>query len=159
FGLMGKDAEGATKQIVGAMFDKDPTVNGAAAKIIPDVNPVVGEPVLALVKGESYEDRLNAVKKLGSLGEKGEGAVPALLRFKHDVKPEDAGKFMSALASVGANDKEVAAAITAWAVKDPDPKVRAAAGKVLGKLGDPAEVLNSLVQSLYTERTKARRLN
>src|SRR5207249_3923935 len=98
------------------------------------VNPTVAGPVLNLVTGETYEVRLSGVLALAKLGPTGLPAIPALLVFLRQAKPEDRGKVVQAIADVGVKDPQVAVLIATMALRDPDPAIRAAALAALPKM-------------------------
>ncbi len=135
-GLLGKDAIGASKDIVVALYDSSPEVRKVAGQTLPMVNPAISQPVLTLARSDDRDAKAQAVKDLGKQGPDAIGAMPALMNTFDQTKGADKGQVLLAMAAVGSQDKEMTAKVAMWALKDPDPAVRAAALQALPKMAD-----------------------
>lgn len=84
--------------------------------------------------------RLRAVKALGNLGPAAKIAIPNLLTALQDTDADVRRAAVTALRVIVPNAPPIAAIVQAIAVdlQDPDPLVRAATARALGRLGRPA---------------------
>jgi len=146
-GLMGKEAKGASKELVYALFDSSEKVRKEAALALPMVNPEIAEPAISLARGDA-EAKAKAVALLGKLGKSASPAIPALLSYFEQAKAEEKVKVVQALAEVGKEDKSLTTRMVQWAMKDPDAAVRAAVLKALPTMaGIKDEVPNVLKEA------------
>lgn len=144
-------AKTGSKATVEGMLSTDPAVRQAAGGAIGSVNPAIAGPVVALVNGKSYEQRLQGMRELSTLGPTGVAAVPALLSFLKSARPEDKAGVIQSMASVGARDPQVADLIATMAVKDADPNVQKAALASLAKMPGGGSSVGVFIATLQTE--------
>jgi HEAT repeat protein len=140
--LLGQDAKSSTRDVVGLMFDGNKDVRYWANKALPQVNPGLADPIMALVNGDDYDRRVEAMQKLASLGVNAAPAIPALLKFLQQAEGQDRAAVVNALATVGAKDPTISKTLAEIALKDADPAVRAAALKDLPKLSNVQAALD-----------------
>ena len=151
------DQQGTKVTVQGLVLD-DPAVRQAADTAMTNVNPTIGPPVLAMVNGQSYEQRLEGMRKLASLGTAADATVPALLSFMKQARTEDKAGVVQTIATVGAKDPQVGELIAMMALKDPDPTVQKAALSQLAKL-PPGPATDVFLQTLNTSTDPNLRLS
>src|SRR5262249_55053936 len=115
-------------------------------------------PVLTLVQGKSYEDRVGALAALGKLGDAAAPAIPALLVFMQQAQGADKLTAVNTLAAVGNKDPQLAASFATIALKDTDPAVRAAALKAMAKQQNPASGMEVINKALTTDNDPKQRI-
>ena len=135
--LLGKDAKGASREVVSALFDGDAEVRKWAGTALGKVNPELSTPVLNLVRSEDYATRVAALEELSKLGDAAGPSVPALRKFLEKAEPADRAKVVKSLSAVGAKDSDLAELFATMAVRDADPDVRKAATQGLTKQTNP----------------------
>jgi HEAT repeat protein len=148
----------ATLVAVQGMVSSDPSIRKAANEAIGSVNPKLAGPVAALVNGQNYELRLQGIQQLGQLGPDGVAAVPALLDFLKQAKPEDKLAVVQTIGTVGAKDPQVAELIAAMALKDPDPTIQNAAAATLSKMPNGGSTVDVFLSTLNNDRDPRTRL-
>jgi hypothetical protein len=151
------EQQGTKITVQGLVLD-DQAIRQAANNAMANVNPTIGPPVLALVNGKSYEQRLEGMRKLASLGTAADSTVPALLSFMKQARTEDKASVVQAIATVGAKDAQVGELIAMMALKDPDPTVKTAALNTLAKL-PPGPATDVFLQTLNTSTDPNLRLS
>ena len=156
-GLIGPNAVAASKQIVGGLLDDSPAVRQAARVALPQVNPTISGPVLAVVQGQTPQDRMAGVQELSKLGVNGAAAIPALLSYLQQAPAADKVAIATSLATVGAKDPELPQLLANMALQDQDPGVRAAALLALPKLPGKGSAVDIFTNALNTSRDGALR--
>jgi hypothetical protein len=152
-------AKTGSKATVEGMLSTDASIRQAAGGAISTVNPTLAGPVLALVNGQSYEQRLQGMRNLAELGPSAVAAVPALLSFLKSAKPEDKAGVIQSMATVGAKDPQVADLIAVMAVKDSDPNVQKAALATLTTMPGAGSSIPIFVGTLQNEQDPRLRLS
>jgi hypothetical protein len=152
---LAKTGSNATVQ---GLVNADPAIRQAANEAIGTVNPTIAQPVLDLVNGKSYEQKLEGMKEVARLGPLAVAAVPALLSFLKQAKPEDKAGVVQSIATVGAKDPQVTELIAVMALKDPDMTVQRAALASLNKMPDANAAVNVFVGTLNSEQDQNARL-
>ena len=114
-GKLGEKAQGGTSLIVYAMMDSTPAVREAAASCLEKVDPKLHKHVVTILYDNDGTKITDAEEALGKLGERAEGAVPALkARWSRTIA--DAGEStlrfpdyaaLIALVSIVPNDAQV----------------------------------------------------
>lgn len=148
--LVGQDARGYTRDVVGLMFDGNKDVKYWANKALPQVNPALADPVMAVVNSDDPDKRLEALQKLAAMGANAAAAVPAVLRMLQQVEGPNRVAVVDVLAKIGAKDPTVVKTLAEVALKDGDPAVRQAALKDLAKLDNPQAALEMFAALLKT---------
>jgi hypothetical protein len=152
-------AKTSSKITVEGMVTNDPAIRKAANEAIGSVNPTIAGPVTALVNGQSYDQRLQGVKQLSQLGPDAVAAVPALMSFLKQAKPEDTGSVVQSIGVVGAKDPQVAELIAVMAMKDPNPAIQNAALATLGKMPGGDSTVGLFLSTLNNDRDPKSRMS
>lgn len=142
--LLGPEAKGQSREVVGSLFDSSPDVRDWAKKALPKVNPALSGPVMTLVQSQDPAQQLKALEQLGKMAETGAAAVPALLVFFEKSKGAERTAAAAALGQIGTKDPAVSSVLANIAMKDPDPKVRQIALGALPKQENPQGALDAL---------------
>ena len=79
--ILGSEAKTASREIVTSLFDTDAEARKWAGMALKEANPTISGPVLTLVQGKTYGDRVTALTDLTKLGDTAAPAIPALLKF------------------------------------------------------------------------------
>jgi len=151
-------AQTSSKVAVQGMVSSDPSIRKAANEAIGSVNPRIAGAVSALVNGQNYDQRLQGMQQLSKLGVDGAAAVPALLDFLKQAKPEDKLGVVQTIGTVGAKDPQVAELIAAMALKDPDPAIQNAAVATLSKMPGGGSTVDVFLGTLNNDRDPRTRL-
>ena len=91
FAKLGEKAQGATAMIVSLMMDNTPAVREAAAACMEKVDPKLHKHVVAILYDNNSTNKTDAEEALAKLGERAEGAVPAL-KYRWSITVADAGE-------------------------------------------------------------------
>jgi len=156
--LLGGDAKVGSKDVVNLLFDSSKDVRSWAVLALPKVNPPLAGPVMTLVNSKDEEARLQAMNELAKMKTAAAPAIPALMR---QLSTEGADKVaaIKALGAVGVQDPNLSTTMINLALKDPDPKVRAAAYQALpgleNKSGAIAVVAGMLKNTDPAQRSTA----
>jgi HEAT repeat protein len=156
--LLGGEAKGASKEVIGALTDGSADVRKWAATAIGKVNPDIAEPVITLVQGQDYDARIAALERLGKLGTNAGPATAAVLTFMQQAQGGDRVSAVRTLAAIGANDPKLGGALAKIALDDPDPKVRTAAAQAIAKQKDPQGALEFLAGAFNKTNDPKQRL-
>lgn len=138
-GKMGETAaEAAVPTLIRALRDDDGWVSAVAAEALGEMGEAAEDAVPALVRSLSHISplvRARAAEALGKLNSAATPAVPALERAATDT---DGGVREQALRALGAvvHGAEAEPLLLAG-LRDPEPRVRAAAAEAFGKRGTP----------------------
>jgi HEAT repeat protein len=157
--LLGREAKGATPEVLAALKDKNLFVRRGAPNAVARLGADPAEAIPALAAAAKDKDSgWSAVEALGHFGKR---AVPVLLAA---LKGGDAGQRAAvarALAAVGPDAREAVPALEA-AVEDADPEVRVPAGlalwRVAGRKEEAVRVLTDLLSYEYHRAEAAERL-
>jgi HEAT repeat protein len=123
---LGEKAQGATFAVVLAMMDGTPAIREAAASCLEKVDPKLHKHVVTMLFDTSETKKAEAEEALGKLGERAEGAVPALK-----------ARWSQTLANAGDSSlrlPDYAALIALVSIAPDDPQV---ANEVLRLLASP----------------------
>lgn len=133
--LLGGDAKVGSRDVVNLLYDTNKDVSDWAKLALPKVNPPLAGPVFTLLNSKDEEARLQAIAELAKMKGAAAPAIPALMR---QLKNEGGDKVaaIQALGAVGAKDPALSTTLINLALKDPDPKVRAAAYQALPNMED-----------------------
>jgi HEAT repeat protein len=156
--LLGGEAKGASKEVIGALFDGNADVRKWAATAIGKVNPDIAEPVITLVQGQDYDARVAALDRLAKLGNNAGPATGAVLAFMQQAQGGDRVSVVRALSAIGANDPKLGSTLAKMALDDPDPKVRVAAAQGIAKQKDPQAALEFLTSAFNKTNDPKQRL-
>jgi HEAT repeat protein len=157
--LVGTDAKGASREIIGLLNDPSEEVRTRAGEALTKANPAIAEPVIALVQGTEYDKRIQAAEAIAKLGKDAGPALDAVTGFLDKAKGADRGKVVKALAAIAPDDKKTAALIANLALKDGDPAVRDAALAALSKVGDKKEQTALFLGAIKNEKDVQKRIN
>lgn len=146
--LLGPEAKGQTREVVGSLFDPSADVRSWAQKALPKVDPNLAGPVMSLVQNQDPAAQLKAVQQIAQMGQNAAPAVPALLVFLEKSKGAEHLAAATALGQIGAKDPAVAPVLANIAMKDPDPKARQAAIAALPKLENPQGAIDAFAAML-----------
>lgn len=157
-GLMGPEARPATREICEGFLDPSPAVRRAAALAIPLVNPAIADTIITIQQSDSYRRRLQAILQLAKLGDDAASAVPIVLAFMEQARPEDQAAVVNALATVGVRDPDLAKRFATWALGHRNPAVRQAALAALPRLPDAQDTIPLFLNNIGPDRDNATRL-
>jgi HEAT repeat protein len=137
-------AEVAVPRIVHALHDPDSWVSALAAEALGAMGESAEEAVPALVRSLGHiniQVRANAAEALGKLGPAAESARPALVRAAVD---DDGSVRSQAVRALGLFGPDFAARPTLRAaLRDPDPRVRAAGAEAVAEWHEQDEVVKA----------------
>lgn len=156
--LIGPDAKGSSREIIGMLNDSDAEVRTQAAAALKAANPKIAAPVIELAQGTDASKRVEAAQQVAKLGGDASAAVPALLKFMDQVKGADRAKVVTALGAVGGDDKKLGATLASVAAKDADPVVRQAAIAALPKMADGKSQVGAIVTAARTDKDEKTRI-
>lgn len=126
--LLGAEAKGSSREVIGALFDANPDARKWAGMALEKVNPTLAGPVLTLVRSQNDQDRAAALTQLSKLGDTAAPAIPALLTLlQQQAQGVDRVSLVQTLTLVGSKDAKLSGVLATMALNDPDAKVRSAA--------------------------------
>jgi HEAT repeat protein len=156
--LLGGEAKGASKEVIGALADGNADVRKWAVTAIGKVNPDIADPVITLVQGQDYDARVAALDRLAKLGNNGGPATAAVLAFMQQAQGADRVSVVRVLSAIGANDPNLGSTLAKMALDDPNPKVRTAAAQAIAKQKDPQGALDYLASAFANSKDPKQKL-
>jgi len=152
---MEKDAAPAGADLVAVLFDGDPLVRSAAARVIGKLAPEVPGAVPALI--QMFPDR-EALRAVSQFKEAGAAAVPRLIELLEHTDPTVRREAVRALGKIGEPSLAALAKLNALATGDPQAGVREQSAEAIGDIGPAAAAgIPVLVRALRDEEPKVRR--
>lgn len=139
-GLIGAPARSALPSMAraaGRSLDIDQATKRATGLILAASDSQDLDALMRQLQDRDNSFRLRAVKALGTIGPAARGAVPALLTALEDSDGDVRRAAVTALRLIIPDAPPTVAIVRSVAIdlKDPDPSVRAAAARALGRMG------------------------